>query len=112
MIALTVGQQDIVDITFGESPTAERYWIRRGIGEGSGLVIVIADPPALSAQEWRPIEMVPKDGQYALIVGKGLYADRARVGRYDESSKRFIWTDCDKVWIDATHWMPLPEPPR
>lgn len=62
---------------------------------------------------WRAIETAPKDGRYVLLydaqrAGEYLMAQwfhGAWWGRRTLSGKAITWTD-------ATHWMPLPEPPK
>jgi len=62
---------------------------------------------------WQPIETAPKDGSLVLTWG----SSRAQ---YSVS----YWDDQDEFWatdyrekgnvsmVYATHWMPLPEPPK
>ncbi len=74
--------------------------------------------------EWQPIETAPKDGSWFVIWTHG----EPEVGRYNPT----MWTDYKPVggglfraeekeiyqWDGfnnfdaATHWMPLPEPPK
>lgn len=61
--------------------------------------------------KWQLIETAPKDGS-AIIVYDPDDGDIAVVEFYQES-----WTSkyCVDSWIkfnNATHWMPLPQPPK
>jgi len=73
---------------------------------------------------WQPIETAPKDGSWFLIWAHG----QPEVGRYSP----MMWTTYEPVenglyravekpvtewsgfnnFAAATHWMPLPEPPK
>lgn len=72
--------------------------------------------------EWQPIETAPKDGTAILVRFKHLNFKYAKT---DE--ERDLWHEiCVAKWIDhndggwtwygicgqATHWMPLPDPPK
>lgn len=77
--------------------------------------------------EWQPIETAPKDGTDVLLWGKwagevsgptenividiGFFTD----GSSDYAGK-FWWAlktgDAYMCWINPTHWMPLPTPPK
>lgn len=75
--------------------------------------------------EWQPIETAPKDGSWFVIWTHG----QPEVGRFDP----LMWADYEPIdgtdlyrkteksvldWRGfnnfhaATHWMPLPEPPK
>lgn len=61
--------------------------------------------------EWKPIETAPKDGTCILLAA---YTPGGTVIISDHWSEETNWW-CD--WYDghsipATHWMPLPPPPR
>lgn len=78
--------------------------------------------------EWQPIETAPKDGAYILVWG------RTTCGEFEQAAHKSAWLDnsderdgSDMGWliadsyssyseccvhVDATHWMPLPEPPK
>lgn len=67
---------------------------------------------------WQSIETAPKDGTWVLLWQHALATQYAhlfedpylpRAGRWDESE----WRDIDGGRLKyASHWMPLPEPPR
>ncbi len=75
--------------------------------------------------EWQPIETAPKDGTWILIYGSvddegerrkisvAQYTNYLNGGETDWHWQ-FAWYDggyCGLV-DEATHWMPLPEPPK
>ncbi len=71
--------------------------------------------------EWQPIETAPKDGR-SILLGGGLWDDEdvsevIGLAHWDEKSKGWL-VACHEggyvcAWYtDATHWMPLPEPPQ
>lgn len=61
---------------------------------------------------WLSIESAPKDGTFLLLYGPhsrrgGNYQLTARWdGQYWESAD-----DGYNIYLDPTHWMPLPDPP-
>jgi hypothetical protein len=76
---------------------------------------------------WRPIDTAPKDGSRFLVLCEG-YKDEADLdifqavyeyefGIDDYEFTLYVPMPCDKrgtyefLYRDATHWMPLPEPP-
>ncbi len=66
---------------------------------------------------WHPIEKAPKDGKRILLYGKcareglGIF-----VGAFEKSFStlrpREGWRSPDGFWIEATHFMLLPEKPK
>ena len=56
--------------------------------------------------KWQKIETAPKDGTEILLGAKD---GSITVGRW-ELHNFFTDGDFDAFW--ATHWMPLPEPPK
>jgi hypothetical protein len=63
--------------------------------------------------EWQPIETAPKDGA-TFIIGRDdsehhAYSGVAywSLGRFRDPTESVTKT----VWVDPTHWMPLPAPP-
>jgi len=67
--------------------------------------------------KWESIESAPKDGSVILIglpVVGNLTADDRRVyeGRWNEEEGMFTSVNGFLLFDEATHWMPLPEPPR
>jgi len=75
--------------------------------------------------EWQPIETAPKDGTWVLVFGSisdegderttavAQYTDDLN-GRKTRGHWQFAWYDGGyHGWVgNATHWMPLPEPPK
>ena len=59
--------------------------------------------------EWQPIETAPKDGTYVLLYEPRNDDHDYEIGFFECSE----WFGPDHIYtIDATHWMPLPEPPK
>lgn len=71
-------------------------------------------------REWKPIETAPKDGTWILVFEPSDYQPCVHVVRWGVPE----WSGGDLTWVtvalgpnpdtyepDATHWMPLPEPP-
>ncbi len=62
--------------------------------------------------QWLPIETAPRDGTFVLLWGPAW--EQPETGwRYPGDKS---WQGCDQpTWLagrDATHWMPLPSPPK
>lgn len=60
--------------------------------------------------EWQPIETCPKDGSEFLTydaTNTGYY----NIGVYDKEDEEVWMADYD-CSLHATHWMPLPPPPK
>jgi len=70
--------------------------------------------------KWQPIETAPKDGTYILVAGpSGYYSTplRVEVCKWNNANHKDNWRNHSNDWFtdggeDATHWMPLPEPPK
>ena len=68
--------------------------------------------------KWQPMETAPTDGTDILVYGpwRGEFSQLKHpshiwTGRYSPSSK--CWFISNTVeFVDPTHWMPLPEPPK
>lgn len=54
-------------------------------------------------------ERLPEPETQALVAFKGGGVYSVDVGRKGEG---FFIDDCWHLWTMATHWMPMPEPPR
>jgi hypothetical protein len=65
--------------------------------------------------EWQPIETAPKDGRRVLVLNHGEDVRIAKFGTFKfEKSEGTGWMDCENPeWFlaNATHWMPIPDPP-
>jgi hypothetical protein len=63
----------------------------------------------LEAAQWRPIETAPKDGSTVLLyfADHSLAYPMIGTGFWDGVTGQW-W---NKAWNEATHWMPLPDPP-
>lgn len=65
--------------------------------------------------KWRPIETAPKDGGALLVWVNGWPVTAAQYCEdgygWDEDQPGWYDPFFD-VWINPTHWMPLPEPPK
>jgi hypothetical protein len=58
--------------------------------------------------EWQPIETAPKDGTPFLCIHPPMQAE---VAHWEDGLVRLNF-DMSVTEISATHWMPLPEPPK
>ena len=67
--------------------------------------------------DWQPIETAPKDDRSILVYGGTLEND---LGGKEASGIALVYAETlcvadtcyyDAWIVDATHWMPLPEPP-
>ncbi len=68
---------------------------------------------------WQPIETAPKDGTPILLIisGRELHVDEdtpCGIGRWkpDFWGENNWCMDSGDFWPGATHWMPLPTPPK
>ena len=61
--------------------------------------------------EWQPIESAPKDGTWLMFFGEpARTSSQCMIGRWDVSS----WESADDgygMYLEPTHWMPLPPCP-
>ena len=64
----------------------------------------------VTIQRWIPVtEKLPESGKIVLIYQDGGWGAEGSYSTYDKKWRRFGWgSGC----IDATHWMPLPQPPK
>ncbi len=71
--------------------------------------------------DWQPISTAPRDGTFVLVWGVRMGSDmqprlfRSSFGGDFEGDTRPYWREVCPGFvgqIDATHWMPLPEPPQ
>lgn len=78
----------------------------------------------IRAEAWQPIETAPKEGQTVLVckandadgnpVNKDAWGVFIQVASWWEGDGWVVYNDLVKektVHFEATHWMPLPEPP-
>lgn len=66
--------------------------------------------------DWQPIETAPKDGT-VILLGDNRYAKPAYLmAEWDRDYEYWMTKTSSRghfqFWRDATHWMPLPEPPK
>ena len=69
--------------------------------------------------EWKPIESAPKGVMDRILVattdGEVYEASWQRDWYGDKRRPGWMIANCDEEYgryLDATHWMPLPEPPK
>lgn len=75
--------------------------------------------------DWQPIETAPKDGTRIVVYqgnGTGFYTTKGDIGiaawgKQASPDGNLTWCEvhcCDGVttYDHATHWMPLPSPPK
>lgn len=60
--------------------------------------------------EWQPMETAPKDGSTFLIFEQCEGMSAIATGSWSPAAAAFV--DDAGLWMSATHWMPLPEPPK
>ena len=77
---------------------------------------VETEPPALTPQQWQPIETAPKDGTWILAINAAKNPGRQHVVHYSERwGNHYPWVTgsapMDFV-AGVTHWMPLPPEPK
>jgi hypothetical protein len=110
-IAQALGRTDI-DYSTDELPTAPRS------------VVPSVEPPSQeSSTGWQPIETAPKDGTWILVYEHCEPLPSVYVVRW--GVPEWWGASVDETWVtiavgpnpdtynatDATHWMPLPDPP-
>ena len=63
---------------------------------------------------WKPIVTAPKDGSFVLICDTEDPSELMIIARWRFGAWRSKPTPSGKsiIWMDATHWMPLPEMPN
>lgn len=67
-----------------------------------------------AAQEWMPIESAPRDGT-PLLLTSAAHGMLILVGWYDSELEAWSLWPGEKAYgarIGATHWLPLPSPPK
>ena len=69
--------------------------------------------------EWQPIETAPKDGSSIIVCDSkiGFVCEACWWDSWYSNKNNTGWmiANCDEEYghyIDATHWMPLPAPPK
>jgi hypothetical protein len=93
--------------------------VRAG-GDSAPVASATAECGAMSG--WLPIKSAPKDGTVVLLwhepsrsVNVGFWQDiYTEHWHASVIGHPALWSDCDgpQPIFEATHWMPLPEPPR
>jgi len=77
----------------------------------------------MSNNEWQPIETAPRDGTDIILYEPATvsFPGELKTGKWwnawygDETKPGWIISNCDEEYgwyIEATHWMPLPKPPK
>ncbi len=74
----------------------------------------IAALQAAEPQGWRPIETAPKDAHALLWIDIAIGQPLVVQGCWfhDDDADEKGWIDLDGNVLNATHWMPLPTPPK
>lgn len=63
----------------------------------------------MADMNWKTIDSAPKDGRDILVYDRQRYIT---IVQWDEYYSKWVVSDYDAFTAcDATHWMPLPEPP-
>lgn len=87
-----------------------REAIRGGPGDVTpGLLERAAD--ALDGMTWQPIETAPKDGTEILVFRQYEYGQTI-LPHYEVVRWEGEWLYAGEYSIAATHWTPLPPPPK
>ena len=60
--------------------------------------------------DWQPIETAPKDSEILVWDGKDIWLVETEFGMYPKHNGCGCCSS--SVHYEATHWMPLPEPPK
>ena len=63
------------------------------------------------ASSWRGIDSAPRDGTWVLIATKS-HSLGVVVAKFGSPRYPTWWNDDDNSYENATHWMPLPAPPK
>ena len=63
----------------------------------------------MTEREWMPIETAPKDDEEKLLWVKD---DGMCIGGFDLCHDRWRVFEGGYFFIEPTHWMPLPAPPK
>lgn len=82
--------------------------------EGGPAVEELADRLQL-LHSWQPIDTAPKDGTRVLVYYPPPANASIDVVVYNHARERWpmrVNLDADDTLITATHWQPLPEPPK
>lgn len=100
-----------------------------GIGTSDALRLIAEIERLQSEREWQRIETAPKDGTRILVFGSLMDRDTPFTKPPPPESYEAAWwkawysspnpgwmiANCDEEYgdyIDATHWMPLPDAPE
>ena len=63
-----------------------------------------------SKPQWQPIETAPKDSEILVWDGKDIWLVETEFGMYPKENGCGCCSS--SVHYEATHWMPLPKPPK
>jgi len=61
---------------------------------------------------WQPIETAPKEDGSEYLIWDGENKWLVEYGSYGGMEPKHNGCGCCVTGIEATHWMPLPEPPK
>jgi hypothetical protein len=61
---------------------------------------------------WYPIETAPKEDGSEYLVWDGVNGWLVEYGSYGGMEPKHNGCGCCVIGVEATHWMPLPEPPK
>jgi hypothetical protein len=64
--------------------------------------------------EWQPIETAPRDGAVVLLADFNRPTWKVYSALWDTTWRKPSWRTIDNrgLYDKATHWMPLPTPPK
>lgn len=84
--------------------------IRKAVGDGEGRLSQEELVKRIEGlvSPWRDIESAPKDGE-KILISNANWPTKVRVGYWSEDFRE--WRDYGAIFLQPTHWMPLPAGP-
>lgn len=84
---------------------------------GSARPMALYATPQQAAPAWKPIDSAPTDGTFFLATDGTTFKvlnwpPNHYLGVWDWNDKRQQWRGAGDSFINPTHWMPLPTPPK